>query len=65
MLDQCEHIRGAARRIQPLIEVGDVRGDTGAPADVDGFAERIQKAVAQSIANVRVVDAAQSGRYFR
>jgi hypothetical protein len=59
VLDQGQHVGGAAGRVQALVEMGDVGGDARAAADLDRFAERVEEAVAESIAHVRVVDAAQ------
>ena len=41
-----------------MVEVGDVGGRAGPPADVDRLAERVEVAVAERVADVRVVEAA-------
>ena len=41
-----------------MVEVGDVGGRAGSPADLDRLAERVEVAVAERVADVGVVEAA-------
>ena len=43
-----------------MVEVGDVRGALALPADLDRLAERVEVAVAERVADVRVVEPAVS-----
>ena len=61
VVDQREHRLGAARVRRAVIEVGDVGGRAGAPADLDRLAERVEVAIAERIADVAVIEAAVRG----
>src|SRR5262249_45477149 len=63
VLYQTEHAAGAARRGRAVVEVRDVDGNVAAPADVEGLAEGIEELVAEAVAYVGVVDAAEPGRF--
>ena len=52
VVDQREHRLGAARVRLAVVEVGDVGGRAGAPADLDRLAERVEVAVAERVADV-------------
>ena len=58
VIDQREHRLGRARVRLAMVEVGDVGGGVGPPADLDRLAERVEVAVAERIADVGVVEAA-------
>ena len=58
VVDEREQRLGAAGVRVAVIEVGDVGGRRGPPADVDRLADRVEIAVAQRIADVGVVEAA-------
>src|SRR6185369_15582777 len=49
VVDEREHRLRASREGRAVIEVGDVGGRGGPPADLDGLAERIEIAVAERI----------------
>ena len=57
VVDQREHRLGRAGVRLAVVEVGDVGRRAGAPADLDRLAERVEIAVAERIADVRVVEA--------
>ena len=60
VVDQGEQpLRAAGVRLA-VVEVGDVGGRAGAPADLDRLADRVEVAVAERIADVGVVEAAVS-----
>ena len=62
VVDQREQRLGAARVGLAVVEVGDVGGRVGPPADLDRLAERVEVAVAERVADVGVVEAAVRGR---
>ena len=57
VVDQGEHRLGAARMGLAVVEVGDVARGARPAADLDGFAERIEVAVAERVADMAVVEA--------
>ncbi len=58
VVDQRQHRLGPAWMRLTMVEVGDVGGRAGAPSDLDRLAERVQVAVAQRVAHMRVVEPA-------
>ena len=59
VVDHLEQAFGRARHVGEVIEVGQVRGDAAAPADVDRLEEGVEEPVAKRIAHVGVVDPAE------
>ena len=60
VVDQAEQLLGRARVVPAVVEVRDVDGTAAtAPADLDRLAERVEEAIAQVVADVRVVDATE------
>ena len=62
VLHQGQHLRRAGGRRRPLVEVRDVRGDAGPAPDLERLAEGVEEAIAQAVADVRVVDPAEPAR---
>jgi hypothetical protein len=62
ILDQSQHARGAATAGSALVEMRDVHRNVALASDVEGLLERIQKAVTQAVAHVRMIDTAQAHR---
>ena len=58
VVDERQQRLGAARVRVAMVEVGDVGGRAGPPADLDRLAERVEVAVAERVADVGVVEAA-------
>ena len=65
VLDEREHAGRPAGRGRALVEVGDVRGNPGAPADLERLPERVEEAIPQAVAHVGVVEAAEPARLLR
>ena len=62
VVDEPEQHLGTGRMRRPMVEVGDVGGCPGAPADLDRFAERVEEAVAERVPDVAVVEPAGTTR---
>ena len=60
IVDELEHLLGRPGERGPVVEVGDVGGRAAAPPDVDRLPERVEEAVAERVAHVRVVDAVEA-----
>ncbi len=60
VVDQRQHRLRTARVRVAVIEVGDVRRGAGQAPDLDRLAERVQVAVTERIAHVRVVEATEA-----
>ena len=66
VVDEPEHVLRRAGERRPMVEVGQVDGPAaGAPADLDRLAERVEEAVAERVADVGVIEAAEPGRLVR
>ena len=60
-VDQFEEVSGAAGMGDALVEVGQVAGKAGPLADLQGLFDGIEEPVAEGVAEVGVIDAAESG----
>ena len=59
IVDEGDQLVRTARVRLAVVEVGDVARRPGAPADLDGLLDRVEKAVAERVPDVGVVEAAE------
>lgn len=62
-VNEFKELPSAAGMSDALVEVGEVTGEAGPPADIEGFLDGVEEPIAEGVAEVGVVDAAESGGF--